>query len=128
MGYKYSAEQVIEAIKAANGNISQAAKNMGCSRRTIYNYVENYTTVARAVEDEREKWIDFAESQLQQLVREKDKTAIIFTLKTQGKGRGYVERHEYQGEGEFTINVKYEESGVSLPSKPPPKTAGNHGV
>lgn len=72
---------------------------------------------AQALEDSRERFVDLAESNLRKLVAgvpaiEKDEngekrfagwierpseTAIIFTLKTRGKKRGYVERQEVTG-------------------------------
>ena len=41
--------------------------------------------------------IDFAETQLQSLIKDKDKAAIFFYLKTKGKHRGYVEKYDFQG-------------------------------
>lgn len=122
MRKRYKAQQMIDAIKAAEGNLSAAARALGCSRQTVHNYVNDYTTVKDAYEEALETKLDHVESKLHDNIEEGDKTSIIFYLKTKGKHRGYVERHEYQGEGEVTINVKYEKPTFRLPEKPPPKT------
>lgn len=102
---KYSAEQVIEAIKQSNGIITTAAKALGCARGTINNYVNKYVTVADALEETRETTLDFVENQLMKQIQNNNLTAIIFFLKTQGKNRGYNERTEFTGDLSGTIEV-----------------------
>ena len=96
---RYTAAQVAEAIAEARGFVSTAAKNLGCSRMTIYNYINRYATVKQAKEDAREDMIDFAEAKLFQLIKAENITAIIFYLKCQAKDRGYIDRvqHEHSG-------------------------------
>ena len=43
-----------------------------------------------------ERTIDFAESHLHALIKDKNPAATIFFLKTKGKNRGYVERQEVE--------------------------------
>ena len=94
MKEKYSAEQMIEAIRKNNGILALAAKNIGCSRSTVHRYVKDYATVKAAYDEANESNIDFVESKLMANINHGDTTAIIFFLKTKGKGRGYVERQE----------------------------------
>lgn len=94
---KYTVEQVIDAIRESKGILTVAARKLDCSRSTLQRYVSNYPTVTQAVNDERESLLDFAENQLFQQVKDGNITAIIFTLKTIGKSRGYVERQELSG-------------------------------
>ena len=84
----------IEIIKNTMGNVSLACTKLGISRRTYYNWFNLNDTFAELVDDIREKNIDFAESQLLSNIREGKETSLIFYLKTIGKDRGYVERHE----------------------------------
>jgi hypothetical protein len=56
----------------------------------------NFPEVAEAVADAREELIDIAELRLRKAVQDGEAWAIALTLKTIGKGRGYVERHEVQ--------------------------------
>lgn len=95
----YTAEQMISAIQNANGILAVAARDLGCTRQTVHNYVNKMSTVRAAYEDARETLIDFTEQQLYKQIKEGNITAIIFTLKTIGKHRGYVERQEVQHEG-----------------------------
>lgn len=96
MAEKYTAEQVIEAAKGSGGLVSAVARRLGCNRRTVYRYRDRYVSVKRALEDEREQTLDLAEAGLLALIRSPQHpghtTALIFYLKTIGKGRGYVER------------------------------------
>jgi len=107
MAEKYTSNQISEAIREKHGNISAAARYLGCSRNTIARYIERYPTLKSVYEEERETLIDFAENQLFQQVKEGNITAIIFTLKTIGKSRGYVERQEVTGKdgGVIVINM-----------------------
>lgn len=76
------------------GNIAAIARHFGVSRGTIYNRMADSASLKTAMEDARETMLDNAESQLYKQAMEGNTTALIFLLKTQGKGRGYVERVE----------------------------------
>ena len=109
MAEKYTANQMIEAIRDKHGNMSAAARFLGCSRNTISRYIETYPTVKAVYDEERETLIDFAENQLFKQVQEGNITAIIFTLKTIGKSRGYVERQEVTGADGGAVMVKWDD-------------------
>jgi len=94
MKEKFTANQIINALREKHGNLSAAARYLGCDRHTISRYISLYPSVKSVADEERETLIDFAENQLFQQVKEGNITAIIFTLKTIGKSRGYVERQE----------------------------------
>jgi transposase-like protein len=94
MATQYTAETIIRAIQAAKGNVSAAARTLGCTRQTLANYVKKYSSVRQALDDEREAMIDTAESALYSAVLDKQGWAVCFTLKTLGRSRGYIERHD----------------------------------
>lgn len=121
---KYNRETVIEAIRGEGrwagkdgkrnstfGNITNIAIRLGVTRQTVYSYMDRWATVKQAVEDAKDEMLDFAESKLFTLINSGNVTAIIFTLKTQGKGRGWVERTELAGveDRDININVKYKD-------------------
>jgi len=108
MAEKYTANQIIDALKEKHGNMSASARYLGCSRNTISRYIDTYPTVKAVYEEERETLIDFAENQLFKQVQEGNITAIIFTLKTIGKSRGYVERQEVTGANGGAIVVDWD--------------------
>ena len=97
MKEKYTTNQIINALREKHGNLSASARFLGCSRDTVSRYINTYPTVKTVADEERETLIDFAENQLFKQVQEGNITAIIFTLKTIGKHRGYVERQEVTG-------------------------------
>lgn len=98
------------------------AANLGVERSTIYTWCKDDERFAQALEDSRERFVDLAESNLRKLVagvpaietdengdkrfagwvERPSETAIIFTLKTRGKKRGYVERSEVEAD----VNMK----------------------
>jgi hypothetical protein len=94
---KYTADQMIRALTETHGMKSAAARALHCSRRTVDRYIDNYPTVREAYEDAREIVLDMAEAALFREIQNGNITAIIFTLKTVGKHRGYVERQELTG-------------------------------
>ena len=109
MAEKYTANQMIEALREKHGNLSAAARFLGCSRNTISRYIDTYSTVQAVADEERETLIDFAENQLFKQVQDGNITAIIFTLKTIGKHRGYVERQEVTGADGGAVLVKWDD-------------------
>ena len=108
MAEKYTTAQMIEALREKHGNLSAAARFLGCSRNTISRYINTYSTVQAVADEERETLIDFAENQLFKQVQDGNITAIIFTLKTIGKSRGYVERQEVTGKDGGAIVVDWD--------------------
>jgi NADH:ubiquinone oxidoreductase subunit E len=101
----HTAEQVIDSIRKNHGILAAAARDLGVTRNTVYRYVKNYPTVEAALEDERQIWIDMAESELIKAVKKGNITAIMFFLKTVGRNRGYVERQEITGKDDGAIIV-----------------------
>lgn len=114
---KPSIEQFEQIANACGGVLSDIAANFKVARNTVYAWCEADPEFKQALDDSRERFIDLAESNLRKLVagvpaietNEKgekqfagwierpSETAIIFTLKTRGKKRGYVERQEVTG-------------------------------
>lgn len=113
MAEKFTTSQMIDAIREKHGNMSAAARHLACDRHTVERYIEKYPSVKAVYEEERETLLDFTENQLFQQVKDGNITAIIFTLKTIGKHRGYVERQEVTGKdgGAFRVTWDDIESG-----------------
>lgn len=89
---KFTPQQVIDALTAARGMRTLAARSLGCAYNTIRRYIETYPEVAEAEQLAREVMLDAVELKLFDRCMKDDITAIIFMLKTQGKRRGYVEK------------------------------------
>jgi len=95
---KWTKEQIIAALKEAGGMVYVAARKLGCSARTIYNYRDRYVAVKEAISDERGHFVDTAELGLKRSVLAGNAWAIRFTLETLGKDRGYVKRVEVEND------------------------------
>ncbi len=87
---------LIDALTKSLGIVTTACKQVGVGRTTYYQWLREDPEFKKAVADVKEVALDFAESQLHKQIQEGNTTATIFFLKTQGKGRGYVERQEIE--------------------------------
>lgn len=94
---KVKVEDIEPLVHEYKGNVAAIARKFGVSRNTIWKRVQESPNLRAALDDARETMIDNAESKLYANVLDGDMTAIIFFLKTQGRGRGYVERQEITG-------------------------------
>lgn len=84
----------IDAYRANMGNATAASSSVGINRITYWRWYNSDPKFAALVDEVKEEQIDLAESELRKLVKSGNITAVIFTLKTIGKERGYIERTE----------------------------------
>ena len=98
-------------IDKMSGNVAAIARALGVSRGAVWNRIQESANLQKALEDAREQMIDNVESTLYKKALGGDVTSMIFFLKTQGKRRGYTERHELTGAdgGAITI-VRWDDS------------------
>ena len=89
---RYTAQQVIDALKLTHGMVYLAAKQLRCDPDTIMNYCKKFPTVEQAKQDARGAITDEAELRLLAAIRRDEPWAISFYLKTVGRSRGYGER------------------------------------
>lgn len=82
------------ALIATGGMQALAGKRLGVTRAAVSKRVLQCEELKQLVADQREEMLDEAEVGLRASVRKLEPWAICFTLKTIGKGRGYVERTE----------------------------------
>ena len=87
---------LLKALEKHLGIISTACKEVGCSRRTFYDLLEEDEEFKENYEELSEVSLDFVESKLHELIRQENPTAIIFYLKTKGKKRGYTEKQHFE--------------------------------
>ena len=87
-------EQLLKALEKSLGIVSTACESIGISRTTYYKYYNEDKDFKWSVDSIGDIALDCAESQLFELIKEKNITAIIFYLKTKGKKRGYIEKQE----------------------------------
>lgn len=102
-------EQIALALERKMGNITEAAKALKVSRQALYKRIDGNEMLAAVLKEGRETIVDIAESALVRQIKVGNITAIIFTLKTQGKDRGYVERTEITGADGESLLIKVDQ-------------------
>ena len=91
---KYMDGQIIEALEKSRGMVYVAARLLRCDPITIKRRIAKVPKVGAVVDDQKELFVDVAELKLIEAVNNGDSWAIQFTLKTQGRRRGYSEKSE----------------------------------
>ena len=94
-----------KALRDLDANFTQVARRLKVSRQAVYDAVKRYEMQA-VVDECREEMVDIAENALHNLVRNEHASAIMFYLRTMGKGRGYVERQETTGADGDAIKIQ----------------------
>lgn len=83
-------EKVAEVLLLCGGRVSDAAKKLGYSVDHLRDRIARSELLKKTVESARESLIDMAESALVGLIQSGDTQAVLFTLKTLGRKRGFV--------------------------------------
>lgn len=96
-GLQIKTERIKEALEKTHGAIWLAAEKIPCHARTIQRRAEKVQEVREIIDKWRNRRIDMAEVMLDKAVANGEPWAIQFTLKTQGKDRGWVDRQELTG-------------------------------
>jgi hypothetical protein len=112
--HRYTASQVIEALKASRGLVYIAAERLQCDPYTIINYFKRYHTVEQAKHDARGALLDRAEVRLFEAVDRGEGWAISFCLKTIGRTRGYAERLDLNVSIQAAAQRVAQEFGLSV--------------
>ena len=100
----FTTEEIADALRAAHGLLATTAQilnRVGCgrtiTRQGISKRISKSKDLQEVARQASEALTDLAEQELYKLIKQGDKTAIIFYLKCKGKARGYVERQEVTG-------------------------------
>lgn len=81
-------------IPKYKGNLSAIARGYQITRAAVQKYIRERPALVEALQDARESFLDVAEDSLGKAVKKGEAWAVSLALKTLGKDRGYVERHE----------------------------------
>lgn len=93
---RVTVEQIEQALRQANGNVSHAAHELGMARGALHHRISQSARLKQVVAEAREELVDIAETALRKQIEQGNIAAIIFALKTIGRPRGYVERTEHE--------------------------------
>jgi hypothetical protein len=113
---QYTAQQFINAIPGSGGIISTIARRVDCNWSTAKKYIESFSTIKAAYDDEREAILDVAESVVYgniqaaaKIQRSTDYNAQVdssdakWLLARKGKDRGYAEQNEVDIRGQIDV-------------------------
>ena len=111
---------LLEALEKSLGVVTQACKSVGVGRTQFYKYAKEDPDFAEAVRSMEDVALDFAEDALYKQIKEGIPSSTIFYLKTRGRKRGHIERHEQPGaDGQALIPEKIT---IEIISDTPPVT------
>lgn len=85
-------KQIEEAIRAAGGFLTTAAKAVGLSYTQMKRRMAKSERLREVRDEVCEVHLDIAEDALIKAVKVGEAWAVCFYLKCKGKGRGYIER------------------------------------
>lgn len=100
---------MLEALEKSLGVVTTAAKSIGITRESHYEWMRTDENYKAKVESLCDVALDFAESQLHKQIQNGEVSATIFYLKTKGKKRGYIESQRIafeDGEGSVENTLK----------------------
>jgi hypothetical protein len=86
----FSEDEVIASLRRCRGIMAESARDLNCSRKTIYNYCQKYPRVRECLLEQREYLLDQAEKNLCDFLDEKSWQATSFVLAKLGSKRGYA--------------------------------------
>lgn len=101
-------EKIAEALTATKGAAVLAARKLGVSHQSIYNWIAKSPTLKALKESFDEELLDIAELKVRERILDGDADLLKFYLRTKGKHRGYTERTEHTGAdgGAVVIRIK----------------------
>jgi len=109
---EHTDEQILEAIKGSECNISEIAQRLGVSWYTGKERINRNEITKRAFQDEREATKDLAEKTVLKSIKNGNTQDAKWWLSTIGKDRGFTEKQEIQHSGELEQNVTINIKGV----------------
>lgn len=110
----YTAAQFIAAIPGSGGIITTIATRVGCAWHTAKKYIDALATVRQAYEDECNKVLDLAESNIFRDLQAHEVQTSKWYLTMKGADRGYIpkETRTVEQSGDVVLRVVYEIDGI----------------
>jgi hypothetical protein len=103
MSKRLRVDDVEFALRQEDGLLAPAARRLGCSRSGLYVYLDRHPPLWDVVHDCRETIVDEATQGLVKAIREGDLRAILYTLSTLGKWRGFFPPKELSPAGQSRL-------------------------
>lgn len=101
---------MLEALEKSLGIVTTAAKSVGITRKTHYDWLNKDAQYRKAVTELEDLALDYVESKLFKNIEKEKEASVFFYMKTKGKKRGYVERQEIVHQGAMPVTKISEEA------------------
>jgi len=101
---------MLEALEKSLGIVTTAAKAVGITRKTHYDWLNKDPKYRKAVIELEDLALDYVESKLFKNIEKEKEASVFFYMKTKGKKRGYVERQEIVHQGAMPVSKISEEA------------------
>ena len=101
---------MLEALEKSLGIVTTAAKSVGITRKTHYDWLNKDPQYRKAVTELEDLALDYVESKLFKNIEKEKEASVFFYMKTKGKKRGYVERQEIVHQGAMPVTKISEEA------------------
>lgn len=82
------------SLAQTSGNVSATAKKFKVDRSSVQHFIDKSPHLQQILRDAREGMLDEAETAMMKAIRKGEAWSVCFSLKTQGRSRGYSERTE----------------------------------
>jgi len=100
-------KNVLKNLEKYFGILSPALKDTGASYYLHNKWISEDPEYAKKIDEITQMSIDYVEGKLIQLIKEGDRTCIIFYLKCKAKDRGYVEKYQIDQNIIEPIKINY---------------------
>lgn len=90
---------IVKAFLKNAGNVNKLCSIANITRKTYYEWMNTDEEFRQQIEEENEALLDYTESKHFENIMAGKETSIIFTLKTKGKARGWVEQQHIHHSG-----------------------------
>lgn len=94
---RYKVSEVETALRASGGLITEAAKALGCDRKTVARYLDRYPRLRKVADEFEEHVKDIAVGQLYKLIEKGHPPTIRWYLGTKAIDRGYGRKLAVEG-------------------------------
>ncbi|MBN1460103.1 MAG: hypothetical protein JXA57_11225 [Armatimonadetes bacterium] len=106
MGRHHSKAEIKEVLAACHGQVYLAAERLGCWPSALYARIRKDPELQSIIDLYDGRRVDAAELKLEQAIKNGESWAVLFTLRTKGRDRGYSEKVEVEQSGRLSIDLE----------------------
>ena len=107
-GTKIGKLNMLEALEKSLGIVTNALKISGTAKTTYHRWINEDEVFAKAVKDEGNTALDFAESKLFSQIKDNNHSSTQFYLKNKGRDRGYGDKLDITTGGDKINKIEIE--------------------